>query len=272
MTDVCYLSLMPHYWSLPRLMLVTDGRAMADPEASERLAAAVRGGVGIVQLRDPGATASELLERARQLRARLPETLLLINGRVDVAVAAGADGIQLGAGALPLRDARRRLGEHAFIGRSVHSVAEAVAAETEGAQFLVVGTIYPTDTHPGKLPEGPELLEAVAARVRIPLYAIGGIRAENAAECIRCGAYGVAVIRAIGEAVDPEAAARRLLAAIDGALRSSEAGDDRSDDQRRPASGGAGADAGAVSGSAAAGAADGGGRAERDNRGPKPAG
>jgi thiamine-phosphate pyrophosphorylase len=218
MTDVCYLSRMPHYWSLPRLMYVTDGAAIGNPNAEARIVAAVRGGVGIVQLRDRAAAVEELLARARRLRALLPETLLLVNARVDVAVAAEADGVQLGGGSMPVPEARRLLGELALIGRSVHSEAKSVAAEAEGAQLLVVGTVYPTDTHPGKPPEGPELLQAVASRIHIPFYAIGGVTAANAGECVRRGAHGVAVIRAISAAADPAAAAQRLLAAIDAAV------------------------------------------------------
>jgi thiamine-phosphate diphosphorylase len=107
------------------------------------------------------------------------------------------------------------VGPTALIGRSVHSLPEARAAAAEGADFLIVGTIYPTSTHPGQVPEGPVLLEAVAAAVSLPYYAIGGITAANAAECLRFGAHGVAVIRAIGEADDPERAARELVTAIE---------------------------------------------------------
>jgi thiamine-phosphate diphosphorylase len=195
-------------------MWVTDAASTREPEGVEKIATAVRGGVGIVQLRDRAAGAAELLARATALRQALPETPLLVNDRVDVALALRADGVQLGAGALPVEAARRLMGPAAWIGRSVHSVAEAVTAEAEGADFLVVGTIYETASHPGKRPEGPALLEAVTAVVRRPLYANGGITAANAAECRRRGAHGVAVIRALSEAADPEAAARQLLMAI----------------------------------------------------------
>jgi thiamine-phosphate diphosphorylase len=195
-------------------MWVTAAASVRRPEGVEKFAAAVRGGVGIVQLRDRSASAAELLARAQALRQALPTTPLLVNDRVDVALAAGAHGVQLGAGALPVAVARRLMGSAAWIGRSVHSVAEAVTAEAEGAGFLVVGTIYATVSHPGRAPVGPALLAAVAAAVRLPLYAIGGITAANAAECRRYGAHGVAVISAISNAADPEAAARELLEAF----------------------------------------------------------
>lgn len=196
-------------------MLVTDGAAIREQRGADRIAAAIRGGVGIVQLRDHGASAGELLARAQTLRRLFPETLLLVNDRVDVALAAGADGVQLGAGALPVAAARRLLGAAALVGRSVHAAAEARVAAAEGADFLILGTIYPTATHPGGAPEGPALLKTVAAGLPLPLYAIGGITAANAAGCLRHGAHGVAVIRAISAAPDAEAAARQLRAAID---------------------------------------------------------
>lgn len=196
-------------------MFVTDAAGVSTPEGAGRFAAAVRGGVGVVQLRDPAAGAGELLRRADALRGRLPSTLLLVNDRVDVALIAGADGVQLGSRSLPVPAARRLLEPGALLGRSVHSAAEAVSAEAAGADFLVVGTIYPTATHPEAAPAGPALLEAVAAAVRIPFFAIGGITAANAGECVRRGAHGVAVIRAIAGAPHPEAAARQLLAAVE---------------------------------------------------------
>ena len=208
-------SLIPRPSPLPRLMLVTDAARLGDPKGAERLAAAVRGGVGIIQLRDRSASAEELLARAQRLRGAFSETCLLVNDRVDVAMAVEADGVQLGAGSLTVAVARRLMGASALVGRSVHSVPEATAAEAEGANLLIVGTIYPTATHPGKVPEGPELLEAVAAAVRVPFYAIGGITPAHAGDCIAQGAHGVAVIRAIGEAADPERAARDLWLAIE---------------------------------------------------------
>lgn len=141
---------------------------------------------------------------------------MLINDRVDVALSAGADGVQLGMGALPVSAARRVLGPRALVGRSVHSPAEAASAEAEGADFLILGTIYPTATHPEAAAMGPGLVDAVAAVVRVPFFAIGGITAANAAECVRRGAHGVAVIRAIADAPDTEAAARELRAAVEG--------------------------------------------------------
>src|SRR5437868_6372438 len=165
-------------------MLVTRAAGVEEGQGIDRIAAAVRGGVGIVQLRDRDAGAGELLARAGALRRAFAGIVLLVNDRVDVAAASGADGVQLGARALPVSAARGLLGAEALVGRSVHSVAEAEAAAVEGADFLIVGTIYATASHPGKAPEGPALLSAVAAVVSLPLFAIGGITAANAGECI----------------------------------------------------------------------------------------
>jgi thiamine-phosphate diphosphorylase len=195
-------------------MLVTDAGSIHDQDGARRILAAVRGGAGVVQLRDRGAGSGELLCRAHALRCLLPETFFLVNDRVDVACAAAADGVQLPHGSLPVSVSRRLLGPQSLVGRSIHSVPEAQAAAAEGADFLIVGTIYPTATHPGRSPAGLLLLEAVAAAVELPFYAIGGITAQNAVECIRHGAHGVAVIRAVAEAPDPEIAAGRLLAEV----------------------------------------------------------
>jgi thiamine-phosphate pyrophosphorylase len=195
-------------------MLVTDAASIHERTGADRIMAAVRGGTGILQLRDPATRAGELLERALALRRLFPKTLLLVNDRVDVAQAANANGVQLPERSLPVKVARRLLGREALVGRSVHSVPEARAAAAEGADLLIVGTIYATPTHPERAPAGPLLLKAVAAAVDLPLYAIGGISVENAAECMRYGAHGVAVIRSIADAPDPEMAAGRLLAEV----------------------------------------------------------
>ena len=136
--------------------------------------------------------------------------MLIINDRVDVALAVDADGVHLPSHSLPISVAKK-LGGQLLVGRSVHSVEEAAAAETEGADYLVLGTIYGTASHPGREGSGPELIELVKARVQTPVYAIGGINASNAREVMNAGAHGIAVIRSILGTPDPRARRPRTL-------------------------------------------------------------
>ncbi len=117
------------------------------------------------------------------------------------------------------QDARRRAGRNVWISRSVHNVEAAVRAERDGADMLVLGTVFPSPSHPGGPSIGVEGVRAVCDAVRIPVIGIGGITAENAADVMRAGASGVAVIGAIFDAADPRAAAAELRAAIDAAWK-----------------------------------------------------
>lgn len=196
----------------PRLMLVTDRRLCPRERLPELVAELVRQGVDAVQLREKDLPGRALLDLAHALRAVTRGTaLLFINGRTDVALAVGADGVQLG------EEARERAGAELLIGRSVHSAEGALAAERDGADLLVLGTVYPSRSHPGGAAGGPALVEQVCSRVHLPVIGIGGITASNAAEVIRCGAAGVAVISALLAAPEPARAAAALRRAIDGA-------------------------------------------------------
>ena len=135
-----------------------------------------------------------------------------------MAAAAGADGVQLGEEALPPMEARKILGPEALFGRSVHSEQGAQLAEAEGADFLLVGTMYATSSHPGHEPAGPELIRRIAAICRLPLLGIGGINESNLGPVLAAGAQGVAVISSILAAPDPEKAARGLRQAMLAAL------------------------------------------------------
>ncbi|HXE56604.1 MAG TPA: thiamine phosphate synthase, partial [Gemmatimonadales bacterium] len=139
-----------------------------------------------------------------------PEASVLVNARPDVARAVGAQGVQLGRDDLAPAEARAVLGP-GWIGASVHSIAEAEAAAAEGADFLLVGAIYPTASHPGRAPAGIGLVRAAAALGK-PVIAIGGVTAERTAELRDAGAYGAAAIRALWSADDPARAALALLA------------------------------------------------------------
>jgi thiamine-phosphate diphosphorylase len=181
----------------------------------ETVEAAVAGGVDAVHLRDPEASARELWTRAITLRPRLAgRAQLVVNDRVDVALAVGADGAQLGARSLPVSEVRRVLPELP-LGVSVHSVDEAIAAAAAGAAWLVLGTIFASVSHPGEPGVGPALLGEASRLAGVPVIAIGGINPANASACVAAGAHGVAVISAIARAADPRAAAQALRRAIE---------------------------------------------------------
>jgi thiamine-phosphate diphosphorylase len=142
--------------------------------------------------------------------ARPPEAAVFVSGRPDIAAATGAHGVQLSQGDLTPADARRVL-LSGWIGRSVHSLDEARAAVDEGADFLVVGSIYETPSHAGRAAAGTGMLRE-AARLGRPVIAIGGVTPERVPELKAAGAYGVAAIRALWQADDPAAATLAMLA------------------------------------------------------------
>lgn len=156
-----------------------------------------------------------LFELAGKLadRARATGGWCVVNGRVDVALAAGAQGVQLGAGALPAREARRLMGPGVALGVSAHGPAEARRAARAGANLVLLGTIFPTPSHPGR--PGAGLARVAACRdAGPPLIAIGGITPARARAALGAGARGVAALRGIWEADDPTAAADRYLEAL----------------------------------------------------------
>lgn len=202
---------------LPWVCLVTDQAACPGGYTGlERaVAGALEGGVNLVQLRDRNLPAGELYELGRRLRRLTREAgaALVVNDRADVALAVGADGVHLGEAGLPVGVARDLLGER-LVGRSVHALPGAVEAEAVGADYLVVGTIFPSESHPGGPAAGPCLVKRIRQRTRAPLVGIGGITAENASQVIAAGASGVAVIRAILADPFPQQAARRLAEVV----------------------------------------------------------
>jgi thiamine-phosphate pyrophosphorylase len=199
----------------PCLMLVTDRHATRGRPLEAVVAAALDGGVNVVQLREKDLPARELWPLAVRLRdLTAGRALFLINDRLDVALAAGADGVQLAGHSLPPAAARAVAGPGHLIGCSVHDAAEAVAAAEGGADYLLVGTIYPSRSHPDQPGAGPALIERLRATVDLPLVGIGGIAPANARAVLIAGARGVAVITAILAAPDPAAAAAALREAL----------------------------------------------------------
>lgn len=204
------------------LYLVTDrglarGRAMLDI-----VRAAVQGGVTCVQLREKTCATREFIEEALAVKEFLRSrgVPLIINDRLDVALAVGADGVHLGQKDMPLAAARAIVTDTMRIGISAESLADAVAAQQGGADYLGVSPIFATPTKTdAAAPLGLAGLQTIRRAVDIPLVGIGGLNRQNAAAVVRCGADGVAVVSAIVAAEDPEQAARELLQAIRSARR-----------------------------------------------------
>jgi thiamine-phosphate diphosphorylase len=197
---------------LPRVHAFTDHTILSAPDFGIRAAAIAAAGAVALHARDrdgPGAHLAASTLRMVAL-ARPPEATVFVSSRPDIAAATGAHGVQLGAGDLAPADARKIL-PRGWIGRSVHSLEEARVAVEEGADFLVVGSIYETPSHPGRAPMGTGLIREVA-RLGRPVIAIGGITPERAPELKAAGAYGVAAIRALWQAEDPAAATVSMLA------------------------------------------------------------
>lgn len=198
---------------LPRIHAFTDAALLSAPELGIRAAAIAAGGPAVaLHARARDATAAVLAAGALRLTAlaRPPEAAIFVSGRPDIAAAVGANGVQLARNDLSPADSRRIL-RYGWIGRSVHCREEAESAVAEGADFLVVGSIYETASHPGQPAAGLGLLRE-AARLGRPVIAIGGITPERAVEVKDAGAYGVAAIRALWLAPDPAAATLAMLA------------------------------------------------------------
>lgn len=204
---------------IPRLHVVVPPEAAAREDFGALAGEMLRtGGPRIaLQLRLPGAPGRRLYELARELSSRAVEAggWCVVNGRADVAAAAGAQAVQLGRRAMPPGAVRRAFGEGFALGASVHGPEEARAAAASGANFLVVGTIFPSRSHPGFEGGGPGLLEACRS-AGLPMVAIGGVRAERVGRLLGAGAHGVAAVSAVWGAEDPVAAAAELLASLPG--------------------------------------------------------
>jgi thiamine-phosphate pyrophosphorylase len=200
-----------------RLMVLTDPACGPDRSIIEVVRAALSGGAPAVQIRAKGGDIRDMLELAVALRAETTEfgALLFVNDRVDVALAAGADGAHIGDEDIPLEAARRITPRGFVLGRSVNTAEEAATAARQGADYLGVGPIFGT---PSKLDAGDAIgvegLAGVRSVTTLPIVAIGGIDLTNSADVAAAGADGVAVIRAVMQAEDPEPATRLLLDAI----------------------------------------------------------
>ena len=168
---------------------------------------AFKNGIDIIQLRDKTGLAKDILTFADKLRDVLKGKIpFIINDRVDVAIAAKADGVHLGQDDLSLKFARRMMGRRAIIGASCQTLAQARAAQREGADYIGFGSAFKTLTKPERQPMDLKLLAQVASSLRIPVFAIGGIHAGNIHLIKGAGAKRIAVCRAICDAADAGAA------------------------------------------------------------------
>ena len=198
------------------LYMVTSASASGGRSTPELVRAALSAGVRLVQLREKALSTCALFALAQRVRrcTREADALLIINDRLDVALAAEADGVHLGQDDLPIA-AARRLAPDLIIGASTHSVAEAVQAERDGASYVNIGPLFPTGTKPHATAHlGLTGLSEIAAVVRIPFTVMGGIKASHIPELRRAGVRTVAVVTAVTAAPDPHAAAATLLLLI----------------------------------------------------------
>ena len=198
------------------LYLVTSQSLSAGRTTLEIVRAALAGGVKLVQLREKEMTLREytvLAEQVRNLTAQAG-ALMIVNDHLDVALAVGADGVHLGQDDFPI-PAARRLGPDLIVGASTHSVEEALQAQTEGASYINIGPIYPTDTkHWEDRFLGIEGLKRIAAVSRIPFTVMGGIKREHIPELVCAGAQTIGIVTAVTMAPDPSRVVAELLATL----------------------------------------------------------
>lgn len=197
-------------------MLVTEPSPRLPQVAGE----AVGGGVNVVHLRDKRAAAHGLRLTFKGLGQSLRTgTIVVVNADWQRAVAFGARHIHLPEQAAPVGVVRHHLGNGALVGKSAHSLEAALKAAAQGADYVVAGTVFASQSHPDTEPQGLDFLREVCTAVSIPVLAIGGVTPDNLGACIEAGAAGVAVLSPIMRAADPKAVAQRYRAALDAAWK-----------------------------------------------------
>ena len=200
------------------LYLVTDRKLTSDRDLLWVLEQALQGGGKGIQLREKDLGGRDLFFLAEKVKTLCDahHASLLINDRVDVAMAVDADGVHLGGASVSVRTARSLIGAHKLIGVSIHSLAEAEASEQAGADFLVFGPVYFTPSKaPYGDPQGLGQLKKVVEKISIPVYSIGGIKADNIAAVRATGINGVSLISAIISAPYPRLAAEEIIRAME---------------------------------------------------------
>jgi thiamine-phosphate pyrophosphorylase len=200
----------------PTLYVILDRGVTRGRDLLEILAAAIAGGCRMVQLREKEWPSGRVLPLAERLRARCGDAgvTFIVNDRVDLALAVGADGVHLGQDDLPARVARPLLRPGMILGVSTHDMAQARAAQADGADYVAVGSMFATRSKADFELVGPDLVRKLRGEIRVPLVGIGGITHDNVQDVIHAGADAVAVISAVGAADDPRAACERFVALI----------------------------------------------------------
>ena len=193
-----------------RLYVIIDRAACGARDLADVAQGAIRGGADVLQLRDKAASSEALIESARRLLAltRAAGLPLIINDRVEVARAVGADGVHLGQDDTSVESARACLGPTCLIGKSTHRVEQALAAQTQDVDYIGLGPIFPTPTKPTYGHIGPETIALVVPMSRVPVVCIGGLNEQTLSSVLERGAVCVAVVRAVCSASEPYEATR----------------------------------------------------------------
>lgn len=199
------------------LYLVTDRRLMSSASIEESVERAIAGGASVVQLREKDCTSREFFELAMRVHeiTAARNVPLIINDRIDICLAAGAEGVHLGQKDIPCREARRLLGAEKIIGVSAARPDEAAQAQRDGADYLGVGAAFPTQTKSDTRAITPEIIREIRAAVTIPFVVIGGVNSENITGLYGLGINGAAVVSAVVSAPDIAEAARIMRAAAE---------------------------------------------------------
>ncbi len=209
---------------IPRLHVVTDDQVLARPDfatSALEVCEALETREVALHIRGPHTSGRTLTRLARILRepAAACGVTLLVNDRLDVALAVEASGVHLGSRSIPPTEARRLLGGGRLLGVSVHSESEAVEATRSGADYLFFGPLFETPSHPGAAASGAEVVDRVLSRVDLPVVGIGGVTPQRAATVIASGAHGVAAIRGIWDTPSPREAVQVYLDAVERAIQ-----------------------------------------------------
>ena len=207
---------------IPLLVLVTNRNVVADKnELIARIDVAAQHGVNIVQIRENDLPPEELYELCREVKTVVDgRALVMINDKVDIGASAELDGAHLTEHSMSLENAREIMGAGAVFSSSSHDVERAVQLCSAGIDFIIAGTMFETETHPGKIPEGLKLLEDIKDKIDCPIVGIGGITLNNLDDVINSGAIGVAVIREILTAKETDSVTKDLRSKLDEVLNS----------------------------------------------------